>query len=87
MTPNPLDIVRQILARQPKPPAPRAAPGDWTQAAEAVHTLVTSHGWGVTPAVRMVIGQLDPPDHDRAFNGIRAGYYAIRRNLQHRAKP
>lgn len=84
MTPNPLDIVRQILAKAPTPPPARAAPHQWDKPSEAVHTLVTQHGWGVTPAVRMVIGQIDPPDHDKAFAGIRAGYYAIRRNINHR---
>lgn len=77
------DIVREIQRKNPGPPRYRAAKGQWVKPAHAVRKLVKK-GWGVSDAVREVVGALKLHPPESAFKGVRAAYYEV---LKHESKP
>lgn len=73
------DIVRVIKRKNPVPPKPRAAMGQWVPPAHAVVKLVSAEGWTVSAAVRQVVAALNLHPPGIAFDRVRAAYYAIRK--------
>jgi len=64
----------------PKTPPPKYAPyGQWALQAVKVQAMVVKKGWGVSDAVRKVVYANKYPDEGKAFRGIRAAYYELRK--------
>ena len=70
---------RALAAKGPPSPQ-RARHGLWVAPAKVVKALVDHHQWNVSEAVRRVVARGKYGDKARAFRGIRAAYYVLRRN-------
>jgi len=65
-----------------KPPARYAPYGMWAAQATRVKLMVENENWGVSDAVRQIVAKHRYPDRAKAFNGIRAAYYELRKKLE-----
>jgi len=83
---NPVNVksMTRKLAADGPPKDLRAQHGLWVKPAAVVYALVHKQpkgkAWNVSDAVRRVISQGDYGDPRRAFNGIRAAYYIMRKH-------
>lgn len=69
--------ITEIARSRPLPRTQRANYGQWVEPAWVVRGLV-ERGCGVTDAVNAVIAQMNLHPQRKAFNGVKAAYYALR---------